>query len=148
MVCPFCQTELSAGDKVCPTCGAPVTEAPAVQPKVEITYDESPVEAVDPGKKSGTVAMVLGIVAAVIAVMGCCCAYISFLPLPIAIVGAIMSLVAMSKSKKAGFKNTNALVGLILSLVSLLLTLAMLIYIIIVIALYGFAGLSSMMSYY
>ena len=63
MNCPFCNAEISAEDKICPTCGAPVNEETAEQPAVE-EVAEAPVAetpAVDPGKKLGLIAMIVGI---------------------------------------------------------------------------------------
>lgn len=145
MVCPFCQAELSATDKTCPMCGAPVNETPTQKPETQINYD-IPMDIEDPGKKMGLVGMIMGIASLVLAMFSCCCCtYASVVILIAAIAGLVLSIIAMNKSKKVGLKNTQALVGLITSGVAILLSLVTLIYIVVMVSLYGFAALSGSM---
>ncbi|WP_427017701.1 DUF4190 domain-containing protein [Pseudarthrobacter sp. P1] len=58
----------------------------------------------DPGKTMGIIALVLP--------------FVGF-----GLVGLILGLVAMSKSKKAGFKNTPALIGVIVSILAIIATI-------------------------
>lgn len=145
MVCPFCQAELSATDKTCPMCGAPINETPTQKPETQINYD-IPMAIEDPGKKMGLVGMIMGIASLVLAMFSCCCCtYASVVLLIAAVAGLVLSIIAMNKSKKVGLKNTQALVGLITSGAAILLSLVTLIYIIVMFSLYGFAALSGSM---
>jgi heme/copper-type cytochrome/quinol oxidase subunit 2 len=69
-------------------------------------YTQQPVGE-DPGKTMGIVGLVLAFVASVI--------------------GLIVSAIAYNKSKKAGFKNTPALVGIIIGALSTLITIIVII---------------------
>ena len=80
-------------------------------------YTQQPVGE-DPGKTMGIVGLVLAFVASVI--------------------GLIVSAIAYNKSKKAGFKNTPALVGIIIGALSTLITL-----IVIIVSIAGISALAS-----
>lgn len=151
MFCPNCGNEIPTG-KFCPVCGTPVEapveetvvveaqpvyEQPAqpvyeqpAQPVYEQPVYEQPVEteivqpAVDPGKGKGTASLILGIVALVLgAVCPCLFACLgSIVPLGCSIGGIITGAMGSKASKEAGFKNTKATTGLILSIVALVIT--------------------------
>lgn len=144
MFCKNCGLENPDGASFCRVCGsalavAPVIEAsaePVVETPVEPTV-ETPVQpasapaaegetapkvtAVDPGKGMGVAALVLGIIGLVTGtVCACGCACLGgIIPAIVCIVGLVLGIMAMNKSKAAGFKNTKALVGVILSGVGL-----------------------------
>ena len=139
MNCPFCNAEISAEDKICPTCGAPVNEETAEQPAVEETVVETPVTA---PSKAG---MIMGIVAAALVLVGCCCTYLGFITIPVAAVLSIIALIKnigdLKKAKQAGVKNTFAVVGTILSAVALAIAMVMILVIVLYIVIYGAAAL-------
>ena len=144
MFCEKCGNQLNE-EGICTACTANTEpaaeteeiEAPAVEAIEEIPVAE-PVDAeapelptVDPGKTFGIISMVLGIVAILlntvcscIPLLGCFTAVVALIA---AIVGVILGFVAMNKSKAAGFKNTFALVGMILSIASVALWIVSLI---------------------
>lgn len=70
----------------------------------------APVSAENPGKGLGIVGLILSI--------------LPFLQL----IGFIVSLVARSKSKKAGFKNGFATAGIIISLIGIIITIAVIVF--------------------
>ena len=72
----------------------------------------------------GIVAILLNTVCSCIPLLGCFTAVVALIA---AIVGVILGFVAMNKSKAAGFKNTFALVGMILSIASVALWIVSLI---------------------
>lgn len=145
MNCKNCGVIIEDGAAFCPNCGAaiqaeaPVYEqpaAPVAEPVAEPAapvYEqpvapvyEQPVEAPqlvmeDPGKKQGTTAMILGIIAAALTlVCGCSCGCFGlFIPIVLGVIGLIFGIKANKASKAAGFKNTQALVGIILSALTL-----------------------------
>lgn len=87
-------------------------QQPAYQQPYQPAYQQPPVV---PGKGMGIAGMVLGIIALV---FGCCTEYVS---IPCAVIGLILSIVAMSKAKKAGMKNGCAVAGLVCCCISLAL---------------------------
>ena len=111
MNCPFCNAEISAEDKICPTCGAPVNEETAEVAEAPVA--ETP--AVDPGKKLGLIAMIVGIAGLALgAILSCACACLgAVLPALAAVAAIVLGVLAMKKSKDAGFSNKQALVGII-----------------------------------
>ena len=149
MVCPFCQAELSVGDKVCPMCGAPVNEAPVKKPEIDMSMDYEPiVETVDPGKKLGVAGMAMGIVSLVAGLFSCCCCggiYGIAIFFVTSIISLILSIVASKKSKEAGFVNKNATVGIIVSAITAGVLLIGVVIYIIYIVLYGVAGMAGML---
>lgn len=74
-----------------------------------------------PGKGLGIAGMVLGIIALLFT---CCSEYIS---IPCAVIGLILSIVSLSKAKKAGMKNGCALAGIICTCISLVITTLLLV---------------------
>ncbi|MFP7761912.1 DUF4190 domain-containing protein [Marisediminicola sp. LYQ134] len=83
--------------------GTPVPPAgdPAAAPAAPNQYSNAPATGEDPGKTLGIVGLVLAFV--------------------FTLAGLIVSIIAARKSKAAGFKNTPAKVGIILSIVFLVL---------------------------
>ena len=75
-----------------------------VEPTVSVTPQAVQSVGENPGKTLGVIGLVLAI----------------FLPL----IGLVVSIIAKSKSKKAGFKNGPALAGIIISIVLMLLSIA------------------------
>lgn len=129
MFCKKCGFDVTDGE-FCPNCGTAVekeeAQVEAVEETVETTVDinETTVEeiaATDPGKTMGLIALILGIATAVMG-LGCTCTCGlcgGSLPLILGIVGIVLSIIGMNSSKKAGFKNSKATIGLILSIVGL-----------------------------
>ena len=130
--CKVCGSALTAAPEI-EASAQPVDDTP-VEPFVETPVEPSAapategetapkITAKDPGKGLGIAALVLGIVGLVFGSFCscCCCALIAdpFIPgcvaLVCGIVGLILGIIAMKKSKTAGFKNTSARVGAILS---------------------------------
>lgn len=148
MNCPFCNAEISAEDKLCPACGAPVNEEVAEQPAVEEVAEapvtETPVQA--PGKAG----MIMGIVAAALVLVGCCCVYLGLITIPVAAILSIIALIKnvgeLKKAKQAGVKNTFALVGTILSAVALALSVVMIVIAVLYIVIYGAAIFAAILS--
>ena len=144
MNCPFCNAEISAQDKLCPICGAPVNEEVAEQTVTEEVEQEAPVQA--PGK----VGMILGIVAAALVLVGCCCIYLGFITVPAAAILGIIALIKnigdLKKAKQAGVKNTFALVGTILSAAALAIAVVMIVICVVYILIYGVAVFAAVLS--
>lgn len=98
--------------------------------------------ATDPGKGMGIASMVLGITS-----------YFVPIPLILPIIGAILGFMSKSNSEKAGFKNTFAIAGLVLSLVNLGMyvlsfiasIVLLIIYIAIILFTVGVAGMGTYM---
>lgn len=150
MVCPFCQAEITAEDKVCPMCGAPVNEQAEEKPgvKTEAAVDYSTVPATDPGKTLGLVGMIMGIASLALGLFSCCCCGGIFgvaIFFVTSIVSLILSIIASKKSAEAGYTNKNAKIGIIVSAIAVGLMLIMLVGMIIYIAIYGLAGLTGML---
>ena len=150
MVCPFCQAEITANDKVCPMCGAPVNEQAEEKPEVkaEAVADCSNVSATDPGKTLGLVGMIMGIASLALGLFSCCCCggilgVVIFLVT--SVVSLILSVVAGKKSRAAGFANKNAKIGTIVSAISVGILLIMTVVMIVYIAIYGLAGLTGLL---
>ena len=128
MFCPNCGTQNADNVAFCAGCGTKLgTEQPIVQqPVVQQPVYQAPVQPQQPvyqqpayqqkpavpGKGLGITGMILGIVSLVLF----CFLYIS---IPCAIVGAILSGVALKKAKDAGMKNGMAVAGLVCSLIAL-----------------------------
>ena len=150
MICPFCQAELSANDKVCPLCGAPVAEQSAEKSNLDNTVDYTPiVDEKDPGKTLGTVGMIMGIASLALGLFSCCCCGGIFgvsIFFVTSVVSLILSIVASKKSKQAGYTNKNATVGTIVSAIAVGIMLIMLVGMIIYLAIYGLAGVTGMLS--
>ena len=119
----------ASADPVAETPVEPTVETPVQPASAPAAEGETApkVTAVDPGKGMGVAALVLGIIGLVTGTVcncGCACTIFGvFISGPIAIllaiVGLILGIIGMKKSKTAGFKNTMALVGIILSGIAL-----------------------------
>jgi hypothetical protein len=122
MTCPSCGNAYVEG-KFCNVCGADLAanEEPVIP--TDDTIIEQPTEAVDtvptedPGKMLGMISLILGIVSLVLGTICSCLAAClgGILPSLIAIAGVVCGILAMNKSKAAGFKNKFAMIGVILS---------------------------------
>lgn len=127
MFCPNCGAQNADNVAFCASCGAnmgaqqpvqqpvyqapvqqPVYQAPVQQPVYQPAQQNVPV----PGKGMGITGMVLGIVALVLFCMW-------YVAIPAAIVGAILSGVALKKAQDAGMKNGMATAGLVCSCIAL-----------------------------
>ncbi len=104
MNCPNCGTPNNEGVMNCYNCGAPM-------PRPVYNYAPMPTATV-PGKGLGIAGMVLGICSLVL----WCFVYGA---MAMAIVGAILSGVSISKAKAVGAKNGMAVAGLVCSIISL-----------------------------
>ena len=119
MYCNNCGNANAEG-KFCDVCGAELTSEPIVVETQNVVGAENIVEtipAVDPGKTLGTVSLILGIAGIVLGAI-CPCLFAclgAIVPMILSIIGLILGIVAMNKSKAAGFKNKAALIGVILS---------------------------------
>lgn len=120
MFCPNCGAQNADNVAFCASCGAnmgaqqPVYQAP-VQPMYQAPVQpvyQQPIQQSVPGKGMGITGMVLGIVALVLF----CMWYVS---IPSAIVGAILSGVALKKAQEVGKKNGMATAGLVCSCIAL-----------------------------
>jgi hypothetical protein len=149
MQCQYCDTELFESETVCPRCGKAVEEP---QPTVEIV-NEAPKK--DKGKIFGIISLILGITGLVFYILGCCSCGIFFIYLIapiIAIAGIVMGIIAVSLSKKSGYKNTMGIIGAILSGSTLVLPIIVIVCVVIFYILYAVLGigagvLDSMMHY-
>lgn len=121
MFCPNCGAQNADNVAFCASCGGklgaeqPVVQQPVYQAPVQPVYQQPVYQqkpASVPGKGMGITGMVLGIVALVLF----CYIYVS---IPCAIVGAILSGVALKKAKDAGMKNGMAVAGLVCSVIAL-----------------------------
>ena len=121
MICKNCGADV-ANSKFCTVCGAPMeAPAPVATPYTNDVAVEAPKPATDPGKTLGIVSLALGIAALLLgSLCSCLLACLGgFVPALLAIGAIITGVLAMKKSKEAGFKNTMALIGCILGGVSI-----------------------------
>lgn len=127
MNCPHCGSEYVEG-KFCNVCGADleVTAEETVLP-TDDSVIEQPTEVAEtvstenPGKVFGIISLALGIVSVLLSTI-CSCLFSclgGILPCILAIAGLALGFVGLSKSKAAGHKNILALIGMILSGVSI-----------------------------
>ena len=114
MYCNKCGNNVADGLAYCDVCGAELN----ADSYADEVLDVSP--ATDPGKTLGIVALILGIVALLTSFV-CTGLCTFFIPLGCAIAGIIVAVIGMKKSKQAGFKNTLALIGMILSIAGLVI---------------------------
>ena len=127
MYCNNCGNANAEG-KFCDVCGAEIIAEPVAVEAEPVVTPENVVDAavaVDPGKTLGTVSMILGIAALVLGSI-CSCLFSCLggsLPLIAAVVGVILGIMAMNKSKAAGFKNKSALIGVILCAATIVIVL-------------------------
>lgn len=123
MKCTFCGSEVPAGQKVCPICGVEVEDTVASSASVE--NSQKPKAKADksepvPGKVLGLVGMIIAIASLVLGFFGCCCCtWVVPVFTVISVVSLVLCIVAAAKAKKAGMKNVFAVVGIIVSAVSL-----------------------------
>lgn len=160
MKCVFCGSEVQKGAKTCSVCGVAVEEeqshddlfdsrpAPASSPRPRPDPAPAPTPVKpekDPGKGLGLAGMILGIASVALGIFGCCCSMNVFFCLTVSVVGLILSILAANKSKKAGFKNVFATVGIIISAIATaiwgLLSIFAVLYLIVYVGLYGLSGL-------
>ena len=136
MKCNVCGKEVAEGLRFCDVCGAeleapkaeptPVAEpAPVVEP-VTTPVDNKPEQPKkNPGNGLGLASLIVGIASIVVtSILWCVCGtmMLFFVP-PIVqiicgIVGLILAVIGMKKSKAAGMKNVMAIIGLILGILS------------------------------
>ena len=118
MICPNCGVEIPDNSSFCTACGANFSN-----PTAPNTYINAPVPApTDPGKTLGIVSLILGILSLPAC---CCCGFFSYFIVPItSLAGIICGFMGHSKSKAAGFSNTLATVGMIVSIVMIVLFIA------------------------
>jgi hypothetical protein len=98
----------------------------------EVVVNNAPaaeVVAVDPGKTFGMVSMIAGIAGLVLGtVLSCACACLgSIIPAIASVVAIVLGIMAMNKSKAAGYTNKMALAGIILGAVALVVILVFII---------------------
>ena len=156
MKCVFCGSEVQKGAKTCSVCGVAVEEElshddlfdsqPTPAPRPEPRPNPAPVKpARDPGKGLGVAGMILGIASVVLGVFGCCCTMNIFFCFTVSVVGLVLSILAANKSKKTGFKNVFATVGIIISAIMTailgLLSVFAIVYLLVYVGLYGLSGL-------
>ena len=98
-------------------------DAPEFQPPVG---EPAPAPTAVPGKGLGIAAVVVGALSLVVGVvLNCLCGLLGSFPFFVtAIVAIVLGAIAMKKAKDAGAKNTLALVGLILGIVTLVALVA------------------------
>lgn len=117
MFCDKCGSILNENG-TCPVCGAEAQETTVLEetPVVETTVEP----AKDPGKVLGIVSLILGIVSLVVGALCSCITTGCGAPIfvIVSIVGIVLGALGMKKSKAAGFKNTLAMIGLIISIVA------------------------------
>ena len=112
MFCPNCGAQNADNVAFCASCGANLgAQQPVYQAPVQPVYQQ-PAQQPVPGKGMGIAGMVLGIVALVLF----CWWYVA---IPCAIVGAILSGVALKKAQEVGKKNGMAVAGLVCSCIAL-----------------------------
>ena len=124
MKCTFCGAELNDDVMFCTECGRAVEATPAEPAEAFVKADK------DPGKIFGIISLILGILAIVFPILFtpccCCCSTYGIIFIAIAeviafimaIAGIILGALGSKKSKAAGYKNTLATIGLILSIIS------------------------------
>ena len=156
IICKNCNFQFE-NTEFCPNCGTPVavvaetpiveqvTDEPVVKEEVindtanevesndTILIDEPIAEekpAVDPGLSLGKISLVLGIIALVSGTI-CSCIFACLggsLPFVCAVVSIVISILALNKSKDAGFTNKKATTGLILSIATIIVIIIFVIF--------------------
>lgn len=145
MFCTKCGSTLSENG-VCPVCDVPVSDP--INP--ELIFDQPPAPS-NPGLGLGIAGMVLGILSVLSLICCCTCSAYGIFIVPVlaglfGTIGLILSLVGKKKSKAAGCSNTFALVGLITSIVGLVIAAVFITFLVVFIAIYGFAAIGSISS--
>ena len=104
-----------------PVAAEPVAAEPVVAEPAAPAAPVAPNATVDPGKNGGLISMILGIVGLALgSICSCLLACLGgILPLACAITGLVLGIQAKKKSAEAGFKNTQAQIGMILSIVAI-----------------------------
>ncbi len=127
MYCKNCGNANAEG-KFCDVCGAEITSEPIVVDAQNVVETENIIDGtpvVDPGKTLGTISLILGIAGIVLGII-CPCLFAclgAIAPLTLSIIGLILGIVAMNKSKAVGLKNKAAMIGVILSGVAIGITI-------------------------
>ena len=146
IICKKCGNEFESG-KFCPECGTPVAlEQPeTIQPEVTFIqpvqqYVPQPVEVKKPGKGKGVASMILGILSFISScgLVGCILAIISF----------FLGISAKKAAKKAGTKNGFATTGIVFSILSWVVPIAILLIIVIAYILTEYFAISIPMDTY
>ena len=136
MKCLYCGAELENGSGFCGVCGNPVYS-------VDTTTVTPTEKKKNPGLVLGIISMALSIISLLIALPCSCCLYTAIPALVIgaifAIVGLILAIIGKKKSSSAGCKNAMAVVGIILSIITLVCVLLSIIGFILMIVL-GIGG--------
>ena len=130
MFCKTCGTPIEEGANACTVCGTYVDNPTPVettnpQPVYSKPVDTVPAPTTDPGQSAGSTALAMGIVALAIGTIGSCLigCLAGFASLVCAVIGIVMGIQAMNKSKAAGVENNDAKLGLILSIIAIALFL-------------------------
>lgn len=145
MLCKNCGNPLEEGAKFCAVCGTVVEEAPVDANGATVEPAPS-----DPGKVFGIISMVVAIVGILLStVCTCCTGCFGVAPAVICGIAAlVLGILGKKKSAEAGFKNTFALVGMIIGIVVLALgVLAAIGWLIYTILVGGVSLFGSMMEY-
>lgn len=135
MFCNKCGQEISAGDRFCQHCGAPVApveDAPVQQPAaaeiatpVEPVIPTQPVTPVtpveDPGASTGKTAFTLGLIGLIAgAICSCGCALLGGIaPLICSILAIVFGNKAKQQSAAAGFENSKAKTAVTLGIIGI-----------------------------
>lgn len=146
MLCNKCGQEISAGDRFCQHCGAPVApaeEAPLQQPDAAPQVVETPVEPVtsaepvistqpvtpatpveDPGASTGKTAFILGLIGLIAsAICSCSCILVGGIaPLICSILAVVLGNQAKRQSAAAGFENEKAKTAITLGIIGIVIT--------------------------
>ena len=158
MKCKICGSEVAEGLRFCNECGAEVEmpkvaePAPVVDPAPnpesapEQSQPEQPQK--NPGKGLGIAALIIGIASwLVLSPLYCGCSFMSlgFIPaileIILGVVGLILAIIGMKKSKAVGMKNVMAVIGLILGILHIVGGVAMIVISILVVVLGAGTGI-------
>ncbi|MBE6685672.1 MAG: zinc-ribbon domain-containing protein [Ruminococcaceae bacterium] len=154
MFCKKCGAYNEDNATFCSGCGENLTKednlyTPEIIPETE---NSAPSSADDPGNTFGLISMIIGIAGTVIELGCCCCGTYGLIGQGFCflagIAGFVLGFLGNKKSKEAGFKNSKALVGIILSIITVLLFIVNIILTVAGLALgAGLGFMSSFMSY-
>ena len=140
MYCKNCGNNVDDSLTFCDVCGAELSSDASLNLELSDS-DILPEVAHDDGKILGIVSLVLGIAGLICGLFSCCCctcccltyvgtvwgliisSAVCILGLILSITGLILGIIAIKKSKKCGFKNMIATIGLILSVIAMVITL-------------------------
>lgn len=118
MFCKNCGKENPDSNVICEGCGASLTE------EVVVTVAGDTTE--DPGKKFGLISLITGAASVVLTILcsisSCFCTCLAVITIPLgivafvcAIVGIVLGVMAIKKSKAVGLKNKMAIIGIVCS---------------------------------